>query len=223
MALEAVLCGRKGRSHARPASFFVLPPPPPTPQVAESSKTRKAEVAGIQELLQGYGLSRPQMRLVLHCDAQPAIAWSKAPASSPKQAVAAIFGAPLARALEEIDFTVDATGGASGDADEDDTAGANAGQDALAQDPGPGAGRAFHVQGLVPQPGSALQVVARTTGDRYFIFVNGRPVQLPEVGKAARQAWKQGEKTRYHPFVYLNIAVPQGGRAVGVARAKVSL
>jgi DNA mismatch repair ATPase MutL len=153
----------------------------------------------VQEMLQGYGLVRPDLRLVFHCDVQPTIAWSKAPAASQKQAVAALFGAPLARALQDIEFAMPLSSRPALD-----------NSDNVDQDQGEAESPPVRVRGLVPQPGATLQVIGRTTGDRYFIFVNGRPVQLPEVAKAARRAWRQGEKTRYHPFVYLDITVPHG-------------
>ncbi|KAL5791807.1 hypothetical protein ACOSP7_000401 [Xanthoceras sorbifolium] len=60
------------------------------------------------------------------------------------------------------------------------------------------------VEGFLSKPG---QGSGRNLGDRQYFFVNGRPVDMPKVGKLVNELYK-GANSRQYPIAIMNFIVP---------------
>ena len=70
----------------------------------------------------------------------------------------------------------------------------------------------FELAGYVPKRSAPSSLASRSTLDREFLFVNSRPVDLPNVSKAIHASYRtlvfESPHQRRYPFVVLNISVP---------------
>lgn len=74
----------------------------------------------------------------------------------------------------------------------------------------------WKVEGFVSKPGYGS---GRNIGDRQFFFVNGRPVDMPKVGKLVNELYK-GANSRQYPIVIMNFSVPTRAYDVNVTPDK---
>ena len=72
------------------------------------------------------------------------------------------------------------------------------------------------VEGFVSKPGYGS---GRNIGDRQFFFVNGRPVDMPKVGKLVNELYR-GANSRQYPIVIMNFSVPTVAYDVNVTPDK---
>ena len=72
------------------------------------------------------------------------------------------------------------------------------------------------VDGFVSKSGYGS---GRTLGDRQFFFVNGRPVDMPKVGKLVNELYK-GANSRQYPIAIMNFTVPTRAYDVNVTPDK---
>ncbi|KAJ9696489.1 hypothetical protein PVL29_008622 [Vitis rotundifolia] len=72
------------------------------------------------------------------------------------------------------------------------------------------------VDGFVSKTGYGS---GRTLGDRQFFFVNGRPVDMPKVGKLVNELYK-GANSRQYPIAIMNFTVPTRAYDVNVTPDK---
>ncbi|XP_042034704.1 DNA mismatch repair protein PMS1-like isoform X2 [Salvia splendens] len=72
------------------------------------------------------------------------------------------------------------------------------------------------VEGFVSRPGYGS---GRNIGDRQFFFVNGRPVDMPKVGKLVNELYR-GANSRQYPIVIMNFSVPTVAYDVNVTPDK---
>ncbi|XP_057782344.1 DNA mismatch repair protein PMS1 isoform X2 [Salvia miltiorrhiza] len=72
------------------------------------------------------------------------------------------------------------------------------------------------VDGFVSRPGYGS---GRNLGDRQFFFVNGRPVDMPKVGKLVNELYR-GANSRQYPIVIMNFSVPTRAYDVNVTPDK---
>lgn len=72
------------------------------------------------------------------------------------------------------------------------------------------------VDGFLSKPG---QGSGRNLGDRQFFFVNGRPVDMPKVGKLVNELYK-GANSRQYPIAIMNFTVPRRACDVNVTPDK---
>lgn len=73
-----------------------------------------------------------------------------------------------------------------------------------------------NVDGYVSKAGSGS---GRNLGDRQYFFVNGRPVDMPKVGKLVNELYK-GANTRQYPIAILNFTIPTVAYDVNVTPDK---
>lgn len=72
------------------------------------------------------------------------------------------------------------------------------------------------VEGFISKPGSGS---GRNIGDRQFFFVNGRPVDMPKVGKLVNELYR-GANSRQYPIVIMNFSVATRAYDVNVTPDK---
>ncbi|KAI4341690.1 hypothetical protein MLD38_026383 [Melastoma candidum] len=72
------------------------------------------------------------------------------------------------------------------------------------------------VEGFLSKPG---QGNGRNLGDRQFFFVNGRPVDMPKVGKLLNELYR-GANSKQYPVAILNFDLPTGTCDVNIAPDK---
>ncbi|KAK2649453.1 hypothetical protein Ddye_016942 [Dipteronia dyeriana] len=72
------------------------------------------------------------------------------------------------------------------------------------------------VEGFLSKPGQAS---GRNLGDRQYFFVNGRPVDMPKVGKLVNELYK-GANSRQYPIAIMNFTVPTKACDVNVTPDK---
>ncbi|CAA6663436.1 unnamed protein product [Spirodela intermedia] len=75
---------------------------------------------------------------------------------------------------------------------------------------------AITVEGFLSKP---RQGTGRNLGDRQFFYVNGRPVDMPKVGKLVNELYKSSNSKQY-PIVILNIIMPTQSYDVNVTPDK---
>lgn len=75
---------------------------------------------------------------------------------------------------------------------------------------------AITVEGFLSKP---RQGTGRNLGDRQFFYVNGRPVDMPKVGKLVNELYKSSNSKQY-PIVVLNIIMPTHSYDVNVTPDK---
>ncbi|XP_025093375.1 PMS1 protein homolog 1-like isoform X2 [Pomacea canaliculata] len=77
----------------------------------------------------------------------------------------------------------------------------------------------------LPKPGSDVSLVSRSSPDRSFLFVNGRPVQVKEIDKLIRQYYSNCHAcdiTR-HPVYYVSITLPPSAVDVNLEPNKTTV
>ncbi|KAH6766380.1 DNA mismatch repair protein [Perilla frutescens var. hirtella] len=72
------------------------------------------------------------------------------------------------------------------------------------------------VEGFVSKPGYGS---GRNIGDRQFFFVNGRPVDMPKVGKLVNELYR-GANSKQYPIAIMNFSVPTRAYDVNVTPDK---
>lgn len=72
------------------------------------------------------------------------------------------------------------------------------------------------VEGFVSKPGYGS---GRNIGDRQFFFVNGRPVDMPKIGKLVNELYR-GANSRQYPIAIMNFSVPTRAYDVNVTPDK---
>ncbi|KAL8548629.1 hypothetical protein ACS0TY_007787 [Phlomoides rotata] len=72
------------------------------------------------------------------------------------------------------------------------------------------------VEGFISKPGSGS---GRNIGDRQFFFVNGRPVDMPKVGKLVNELYRSANSRQY-PIAIMNFFVPTRAYDVNVTPDK---
>ncbi|CAI9103666.1 OLC1v1002192C1 [Oldenlandia corymbosa var. corymbosa] len=72
------------------------------------------------------------------------------------------------------------------------------------------------VDGFLSKPGYGS---GRNLGDRQFFFVNGRPVDMPKVGKLVNELYR-GANSRQYPIAIMNFSVPPRACDVNVTPDK---
>lgn len=72
------------------------------------------------------------------------------------------------------------------------------------------------VEGFVSKSGYGS---GRNIGDRQFFFVNGRPVDMPKVGKLVNELYR-GANSRQYPIAIMNFSVPTRAYDVNVTPDK---
>ncbi|KAK3194072.1 hypothetical protein Dsin_025382 [Dipteronia sinensis] len=72
------------------------------------------------------------------------------------------------------------------------------------------------VEGFISKSGQAC---GRNLGDRQYFFVNGRPVDMPKVGKLVNELYK-GANSRQYPIAIMNFTVPTRACDVNVTPDK---
>ncbi|KAI8824179.1 putative DNA mismatch repair protein pms2 [Fimicolochytrium jonesii] len=77
-------------------------------------------------------------------------------------------------------------------------------------------GRIIKVQGLISRPSPQC---ARNSGDRQFIFVNGRPCDIPKLTKAMNEVY-MSYVTHKYPMAIVNFTIAAGGYDVNVTPDK---
>ncbi|EYU46682.1 hypothetical protein MIMGU_mgv1a024383mg [Erythranthe guttata] len=77
----------------------------------------------------------------------------------------------------------------------------------------------YLVEGFVSKPGNGS---GRNIGDRQFFFVNGRPVDMPKVGKLVNELYR-GANSRQYPIAIMNFSVPTRTYDVNVTPDKRKL
>lgn len=58
----------------------------------------------------------------------------------------------------------------------------------------------------------------RASGDRQFLFVNGRPVEMPKVGKLLNETYRAFNSLQY-PMAVLNFVLPTVSRGFVFGRS----
>lgn len=72
------------------------------------------------------------------------------------------------------------------------------------------------VEGYISKPGLGS---GRNIGDRQFFFVNGRPVDMPKVGKLVNELYR-GANSKQYPIVIMNFTVPTRAYDVNITPDK---
>ncbi|KAI9181818.1 hypothetical protein LWI28_018950 [Acer negundo] len=72
------------------------------------------------------------------------------------------------------------------------------------------------VEGFLSKPGQAC---GRNLGDRQYFFINGRPVDMPKVGKLVNELYK-GANSRQYPIAIMDFIVPTKACDVNVTPDK---
>ncbi|PHU21995.1 DNA mismatch repair protein PMS1 [Capsicum chinense] len=72
------------------------------------------------------------------------------------------------------------------------------------------------VEGFISKPGNGS---GRNLGDRQYFFVNGRPVDMPKVGKLVNELYR-GANSRQYPIAIMNFVIPPRAFDVNVTPDK---
>jgi len=191
-------------------------------------KYAKNHFADLVSLLQAYAVVAADVRIIgNHRSAKGNRKQflSTQATSDMHKRIAAVFGTKFLRTLEavHIDFVVDVAGGTAqvrSDADKaDSSSGASSDKsgDRAPKAASAGSGQAeCQIVGYVSKIG---QGIARGNNSRQFIYVNARPVDLPEFTKALNACWRQYEM-KHKSACVLDIRLPHGSYDVNVTPDK---
>ncbi len=72
------------------------------------------------------------------------------------------------------------------------------------------------VSGFVSMAGTGI---ARSNNDKQFLFLNGRPVDIPKVSKTINEVWRMYEM-KHKPAYVLDLQLPPGSFDVNVTPNK---
>lgn len=184
-----------------------------------------------------YSLVQPDVKFSLVIKNKPSLRFNRAPLDSIGECICQVFGPTLLAQLEHIDSleTDYLSDPEDQDDDEDEKSSdinSSGSSDIISPSPqilstqnqqprssssaltqkDPSKSFQFRIEGYIPKyyKHSSLDVVARSSNDRVFIYVNNRPVDFPLLSKTITKAYRThlNSKTSRYPFMLINIQIP---------------
>ncbi|CAI5465886.1 unnamed protein product [Closterium sp. Yama58-4] len=137
---------------------------------------------------------------------------------SMRENIIAVFGAKAAAGLDPVDITFPLSAAAAATAAPPATAAATppAANGTAATAPAPLPASCCRVTGFLSRPGAGS---GRSSGDRQFFFLNGRPVDLPRLSKLLNELYRSFNSLQF-PAAFLNVSLSADAYDVNVTPDK---